>query len=241
MSLLHCISESACCVICLWLILGAVWSVLATLSFFGISPCGAVSFFPVFTAPSLTRCPCFPWLSRTLGRPCSPVMLRCPPGCYYSFLISLLNDEAAFSLYAPPQRAPGTLRDGLVQLGLTLERVTHLRGAFVTSPEPPGVCLLWTRGLHITGRTCPCNPRAALTSQHGVLPRARCGLPAHGSRCSPQTLPFVPSATTAARSPHCHHSLTVQPVKPPLFLVQFHLKVAYGLLLRQAYMNVKSE
>lgn len=110
--------ESACYAICLWLILGAVWSVLATLSLFGISPCGAVSFSPVFTAPSLTRCPCFPWLSHALGRPCSPVTLGCPPGCYYSSLISLLNDEAAFSLYAPPQRGPGTLRDGFVQLGL---------------------------------------------------------------------------------------------------------------------------
>lgn len=110
--------ESACCAICLWLILGAVWSVLA-LSAFSVSALAELfPFPPVFTAPSLTRCPCFPWLSHALGRPCSPVMLGCPPGCYYSSLISLLNDEAAFSLYAPPQRGPGTLRDGFVQLGL---------------------------------------------------------------------------------------------------------------------------
>ena len=63
------------------------------------------------------------------------------------------------------------------------------------------------------------------------------GLHAHGARCSPQMLPFAPSASTAAGQ----LSLLVQPVIPSLFLVQFCLKVAYGLLLRKAYVYVKSE
>lgn len=60
------------------------------------------------------------------------------------------------------------------------------------------------------------------------------GLRAHGTRCNPQTLLFAPSAGTAAGQ----LSLLPQPVIPSLFLVQFCLKVAYGLLLRKAYVYV---
>lgn len=60
---------------------------------------------------------------------------------------------------------------------------------------------------------------------------------AHGAHCSPQTLPFAPNVSTTS----CQLSLLVQPVILSLFLVQFCLKVAYGLLLRQAYVYVKSE
>lgn len=57
------------------------------------------------------------------------------------------------------------------------------------------------------------------------------GLRVHAACCRPQTLPFAPSAGTATGQ----LSLLVQPVIPSLFLVQFCLKVAYGLLLRKAY------
>lgn len=60
--------ESACYAICLWLILGAVWSVLATLSLFGISPCGAVSFSPGVHGPFPDALPVFP-LALARSRP----------------------------------------------------------------------------------------------------------------------------------------------------------------------------
>jgi len=150
--------------------------------------------------------------------------------------------------------------------GLTLGSVTHLRAAFVASLELPRASLLpgtWLlRGS--AGRPPPqppvpyVSPRVAftpaasvsITSHAGVIgplppatalagdpgprkPTARSSVGSGCRRgsCSPQTLPSAPRQL----------SLTAQPAIPSLFLVQFCLKVAYGLLLRKAYVCVKPD